>query len=108
MLDLFGWDVGMSGLAVLILVVGALLIGGVSQFIGEPRIGYEWLFSAAAVLVGGWLGSEAFGTASTWGPVFEGLFLVPALIGGVILGAVVDVIVRYVSGGSYTHEPRPI
>lgn len=108
MLDLFGWDVGMSGLAVLILVVGALLIGGVSQFIGEPRIGYEWLFSAAAVLVGGWLGSEAFGTASTWGPVFEGLYIVPALIGGVILGVVVDVIVRYVSGGSYTHEPRPI
>jgi uncharacterized membrane protein YeaQ/YmgE (transglycosylase-associated protein family) len=108
MLDLFGWDVGMSGLAVLILIVGALLIGGVSQFIGEPRIGYEWLFSAAAVLIGGWLGSEAFGTASTWGPVFEGLYLVPALIGGVILGAVVDVIVRYVSGGSYTHEPRPI
>jgi uncharacterized membrane protein YeaQ/YmgE (transglycosylase-associated protein family) len=108
MFDLFGWEIGMSALAAIVLIVGALLIGGVSQFIGDPRIGYEWLFTAAAVLVGGWLGSEAFGAASTWGPVFEGLYIVPALIGGVILGAVVDVIVRYVSGGSYTHEPRPI
>ena len=108
MLDLFGWDVGMSALAAIGLIVGALVIGGVSQFVGEPRIGYEWLFTAAAALVGGWLGSEAFGTASTWGLVFEGLYVVPALIGAVILGAVVDVIVRYLSGGTYRHEPRPI
>jgi hypothetical protein len=108
MLDLFGWDVGMSTLAAVLLVVGALLIGGVSQFVGEPRIGYEWLLTAAGVLVGGWLGSEAFGTASTWGPEFEGLFVLPAIIGGLILGAVVDVVVRYLSGGTYTHEPRPI
>lgn len=108
MFDLFGWEIGMSGLAAIVLIVGALLIGGVSQFIGDPRIGYEWLFTAAAVLVGGWLGSEAFGAASTWGPAFEGLYIVPALIGGVVLGAIVDVIVRYLSGGTYRHEPRPI
>jgi uncharacterized membrane protein YeaQ/YmgE (transglycosylase-associated protein family) len=108
MLDLFGWDVGMSTFAAILLVVGALLIGAIPQFIGEPRIGFEWLFTAAAVLVGGWLGSEAFGSASTWGLEFEGLYVLPAIIGGVILGAVVDVVVRYLSGGSYTHEPRPI
>ena len=108
MLDLFGWDVGMSTLAAILLVVGALLIGAIPQFIGEPRIGFEWLFTAAAVLVGGWLGSEAFGTASTWGFEFEGLYVLPAIIGGVILGGVVDVVVRYLSGGSYTHEPRPV
>lgn len=107
-LVLIEWNVGMSALAAIVLVLGALILGGITQFIGEPRIGFEWLFPAAAVLVGGWLGSEAFGTASTWGPAFEGLYIVPALIGGVILGAVVDVIVRYLSGGSYTHEPRPI
>jgi uncharacterized membrane protein YeaQ/YmgE (transglycosylase-associated protein family) len=102
------WNVGMSALAAILLVVGALVIGAISQFIGEPRIGFEWLFTAAGVLVGGWLGSEAFGTASTWGPEFEGLYILPALIGGVILGAVVDVIVRFATGGTYTHEPRPI
>lgn len=108
MLDLFGWDVGMSGLAVILLVAGALLIGAIPLFIGEARTGYEWLATAAAVLVGGWLGSEAFGGISTFGPVFEGLYLVTAAIGGVVLGAVVDVAVRYVTGGSYTHAARPV
>jgi hypothetical protein len=108
MLELFGWEVGMSTLALIVLIVGALVLGGLSQFIGETKIGFEWLIVAPAVLVGGWLGSEAFGAASTWGPVFEGLYIVPALIGGVVLGAVADVIVRYLTGGSYVHEPRPI
>jgi uncharacterized membrane protein YeaQ/YmgE (transglycosylase-associated protein family) len=108
MLDLFGWDVGMSGLAVILLVAGAIVIGAIPLFVGEARTGYEWLATAAAALLGGWLGSEAFGGISTLGPAFEGLYLVPALIGGVVLGAVVDVLVRYVSGGRYTHAPRPI
>jgi uncharacterized membrane protein YeaQ/YmgE (transglycosylase-associated protein family) len=108
MLELIGWDVGMSGFAALLLVIGALLLGAVPQFIGEARIGYEWVFTAVAVLVGGWLGSEAFGALSTWGAEFEGLFILPALIGGVVLGGIVDIVTRYVTGGSYTHEPRPI
>jgi uncharacterized membrane protein YeaQ/YmgE (transglycosylase-associated protein family) len=108
MLELIGWNVGMSTFAAILLVVGAVLLGAIVQFIGEPRIGYEWIFPAIALVVGGWLGSEAFGTLSTWGPEFEGLYVLPALIGAVVLGAVVDVVVRYVTGGSYTHEPRPI
>jgi hypothetical protein len=108
MLELFGWNIGMSGLALFLLVAGAILIGAIPLFIGEARTGYEWLATAAAVLVGGWLGSEAFGGVSTFGPVFEGLYVVTALVGGVVLGAVADVAVRFVSGGSYTHAPRPI
>ena len=108
MLELVGWDVGMSGYAALLLVVGAVLLGAVPQFIGEPKVGYEWIFPAIGVLVGGWLGSEAFGRLSTWGAEFEGLYVLPALIGGIVLGAIVDVIVRYMTGGTYTHEPRPI
>jgi hypothetical protein len=108
MLELFGWNVGMSGLAVILLVAGALVVGAIPLFIGEARTGYEWLATAAAVLVGGRLGSEAFGGISTFGPVFEGMYLVTALVGGVVLGAIVDVAVRYVSGGTYTHAARPI
>ena len=108
MLELFGWNVGMSGLAVILLVAGALVVGAIPLFIGEARTGYEWLATAAAVLIGGWLGSEAFGGISTFGPVFEGMYLVTALVGGVVLGAIVDVAVRYVSGGTYTHAARPI
>lgn len=108
MLDLFGWNVGMSALAAILLVLGGLILGIVPQFIGEATIGYEWVFTAVALIVGGWLGSEALGALSTSGPAFEGLYVLPALIGGVVLGALVDAVVRYVSGGTYLHEPRPI
>jgi hypothetical protein len=108
MLVLFGWNIGMSGLAVVMLVGGALLIGLIAQIVGETRTGWEWLIAAAGALVGGWLGSEAFGTASTWGPVFDSLYMLPALVGGVVLGGVADIFIRTVTGGSYVHHARPI
>ena len=107
MLELIGWNVGMSTLAAILLVAGALIFGVIAQLIGEVRFGYEWVFTAVAALVGGWLGSEAFGTFSTWGPVFEDLYIVSALIGGFIVGGVVDFVVRRSTGGAY-FEPRPI
>jgi hypothetical protein len=108
MLDLIGWNVGMTLFEAILLVLGAVVIGVVAQYIGRATIGYEWIFPAAGALVGGWLGSEAFGTVSTWGPAIDGLYVVPALIGGIILGGVVDVVARTWTGGSYTAEPRPI
>lgn len=107
MLELFGWNFGMTLLAGILLVVGALALGAIAQYVGQVRIGYEWVFTAAAALVGGWLGSEAFGTLSTWGPVFDDLYILPALIGGFIVGGVVDFVVRRYTGGVY-FEPRPI
>lgn len=108
MLDLFGWDVGMSAFAALLLVIGALIIGIIPQFIGEVTVGWEWLATAAAALVGGWLGSEALGTLSTWGPAFEGLYVVPAVIGAVVFGIAMDALLRYLTRGSYVHSARPI
>ena len=108
MLELFGWDVGMSTIAALLLVLGALLIGVVSQYIGDVTVGYEWAGTGVAALIGGYLGSEAFGGASTWGPVFESLYVLPAIIGALVLGFVIDAIVRYSTEGSYVHHARPI
>lgn len=108
MLELFGWNIGMSGWAAILLIAGALVLGAIPLLVGEPKTGYEWLVSAAAVLLGGWLGSEAFGSLSTIGPAYDGLYVVTALVGGIVLGAIVDAAVRYATGGSYTHAPRPI
>lgn len=108
MLDLFGWDVGMSTIAALLLVVGALVIGGAAHVIGEVTLGYEWAITGLAALVGGYLASEAFAGLSTWGPVFEGLYVLPAVIGAIIVGGIVDAIVRMATQGSYTHQARPI
>jgi hypothetical protein len=107
-IDLFGWNIGMGGAGLLMLVGGALVLGLIVQLIGETRTGYEWLVAGIFAIVGGWLGSESFGTASTWGIVVDGLYVLPALIGGVVLGGVVDVVVRTMTGGSYVHHPRPI
>lgn len=108
MLDLFGWDVGMSTLAAVLLVGGAVVIGIASYFIGEVRVGYEGFTTGLAALVGGYLGSEAFGTLSTWGWEIEGLFVLPAVIGAIIVGGIVDAVVRTSTKGTYTSEPRPI
>ena len=108
MLDLFGWDVGMSSYAAILLVAGAILIGVVAHFIGDVMTGWEGPTAAVAALIGGYVGSEALGTLSTWGYAFEGLYVLPALIGGVILGFVVDAVVRYSTNGSYVHHARPI
>jgi len=107
MLNLFGWEVGMNLGEAILLIFGAIVIAAVAQYIGRVSFGYEWVFTGTAALAGGWLGSEAFGTLSTSGPAFEGLYIVPALIGALILGAVVDVMVRFSSGGTYL-APRPV
>ena len=108
MVELLGWEVGMGGLALTTLIAGALLVGVGAQFIGDATTGWDWVPVAIAALVGGWIGSEALAGASTWGPVFDDLYMVPALIGGLVVGAAVDLVVRYATGGHYVHAPRPI
>jgi hypothetical protein len=107
-LDLFGWEIGMSLASVILLAVGAIVIGVGLQLIGEVRIGYQFVFTTIAAFIGGFLGSEALGSLSTWGPSFEGLYIVPALIGGLVFGVAVDAAARYLTEGSYVHAPSPI
>ena len=108
MLGLFGWDVGMSTYAAILLVLGAIVVGVIAHIIGEVRTGWEGPVAGVAALIGGYLGSEAFGAYSTWGYAFEGLYVLPALIGGLVLGFVVDAVVRYATEGSYVSHPRPV
>jgi uncharacterized membrane protein YeaQ/YmgE (transglycosylase-associated protein family) len=51
---------------------------------------YDWVYIAGGALLGGF-------TATVWypiGPVVDGLYILPALAGAVILGAVVEVVYR--------------
>jgi uncharacterized membrane protein YeaQ/YmgE (transglycosylase-associated protein family) len=93
-LGLLGWGV---------LIVGALVFGVAMQLIGETRTGYEWLIDAIAAGIGALVASEFLTAFQSTGPVFDGLALVPALIGGLVLGVVVDVATRLATGGHYTH-----
>lgn len=88
----------------LVLVVGALVIGVALQFIGEVRTGYEWAIASVGAFIGAFVASEWIVAWQAFGPVYDGLALVPALAGGLVVGAIVDAIVRYMTQGSYTHR----
>ena len=92
----------------LVLLAGALLFGVIAQFIGEARTGYEWLADAIAAALGAIIASEFIISARTFEPVWEGLALVPALVGGLVLGIIVELATRYLTGGRYTTRPMAI
>jgi uncharacterized membrane protein YeaQ/YmgE (transglycosylase-associated protein family) len=108
MLELFGWNLGIGAWAALVLVLGALAFSMLAQYIGDVIVGYEWSLTALGALIGGWLGSEAFGALSTRGPEWDGMFVLPAIIGGVVLGVIVEMIARWASGGTFVHRHGPI
>ena len=88
-----------------VLIVGALLFGGIAQFVGETRTGFEWLVDALAVGIGATVASEFIVGWRAFEPVWDGLALVPALVGGLVVGLVVEVATRYLTGGTYAGRP---
>jgi uncharacterized membrane protein YeaQ/YmgE (transglycosylase-associated protein family) len=88
-----------------ILVVGALTFGVAAQLIGETRTGYEWAIDGIAAGVGALLASEFIVGWRGFEPVVDGLALVPALIGALLVGVVVELATRYLTGGSYSGRP---
>lgn len=92
----------------LVLLAGALLFGVIAQFIGEARTGYEWLVDGVAAALGAVIASEFIISARTFEPVWDGLALVPALVGGLVLGIIVELATRYLTGGRYTTRPMAI
>ena len=97
-------DLGIGGWA--LLIVGALVFGVVAQLVGETRTGYEWLVDAIGAGIGALIASEFIVAWQTFEPVWEGLAIVPALIGGLVLGIGVEVVTRYTTGGTYAGRPH--
>jgi uncharacterized membrane protein YeaQ/YmgE (transglycosylase-associated protein family) len=89
----------------MVLIVGALLFGAVAQIVGETRTGFEWLGDAIAAAIGALFASEFIVAWRTFEPTWDGLALVPALLGGVVVGLVVEVATRYLTGGTYSGRP---
>ena len=93
-LGLVGW---------ILVAIGALIFGGAAQLVGEPRAGLEWLVDAIAFAIGAVVASEFITAFQESGPMFDGLAVVPALAGGLVLGVLVEIVTRFVTGGTYTH-----
>ena len=102
----FAIALGLGGWAALI--VGALVFGVVAQFVGETRTGYEWLVDAVAAGIGALVASEFIVAWQGFAPVFDGLAVMPALIGGLVVGIVAEVATRYLTGGTYTGRPMSV
>ena len=82
-----------------------LLIVGAVVFC-EANTGYEWLVDGVAAFAGALIASEFIVGMRTFAPVWDGLALVPALVGGLIVGVIVELATRYLTGGTYTaHRP---
>ena len=99
----FAIDLGLGGW--MLLIVGALLFGVIAQFVGETRTGYEWLGDAIAAGIGALVASEFIVALQSTGPVWDGLALVPALAGAVVVGMIVEIVTRYMTGGTYFGRP---
>ncbi len=85
-MEIWGW---------VILIVGALVIGLVAQFVPDTRTMFDWVITAVAAGIGGFIASELLGSFSTWGPEIQGLYLIPALIGAVVFAVLADGIERF-------------
>ena len=90
-----------------LLIAGALVFGVVAQFVGETRTGFEWLIDAIGAGIGALVASEFIVAWQTFEPVWDGLAIVPALIGGLVLGIVVEVVTRYTDSGRSASAGHP-
>jgi len=84
----------MGGLALGLVVVVGIILGIVAQLAGLARSGYDGLITGIAVVGGALVAGQWLGGVSTWGPQVDGLYLVPALIGGIVLAVIANLIVR--------------
>jgi uncharacterized membrane protein YeaQ/YmgE (transglycosylase-associated protein family) len=89
-LGLVGW---------VLLIGGAIVIGVVAQLIGEGAFRFEWVATAIGAGIGALVASEFLVDLRAFEPVWDGLAIIPALIGAVIVGAVVAVVARYLARG---------
>ena len=92
----------------ILLILAALVFGAVAQYIGETRTGFEWLIDAIAFAIGALVASEFVIAWQAFEPVWDGLALVPALAGGLVVGVIVEVVTRFTTGGTYVGHPRAV
>ncbi len=77
----------------IILIAAALFIGLAAQYVMRRGTGYEWMLVAAGAGVGGYVASEYdLGGLGKWGTEIAGMYLFPALIGALLVAAIVAIV----------------
>lgn len=88
------------GAAILMLAV-AVVMGAAAQVIKNPRIqdprtSYDWAITGIVSLVFG----VVVGFLKPIGPQWDGLYVVPAIVGGVVWAIIAAAFLRYVGRGT--------
>jgi hypothetical protein len=89
-------------------ILAALVFGVVNQFVGQAGTGYEWLPDSVAFVVGAVAASEFVVGWRAVQPVVDELAVIPALGGGLVVGLVVGLATRLITGGTYRSSDRAI
>jgi len=100
----FTFALGFLGAAVLIL--GSIAIGIAFYVFGDPQFNLEWVVTAIGAFIGGFVTSELVIGLRDYQPVYDGLALVPAVIGGVIVGGIVAAITRFLTRERLSPQTR--
>ncbi len=78
------------------LIVGSLIVGVACQWLMKSDMPYRWIVTSVATLAGAAASSEWLFSGTT--PDVEGLAAWPAVIGGLVVGIVVDVAAQWFAG----------
>jgi hypothetical protein len=92
------------------LVIGAVSFALLLSLVGADPVPYGAtgvVVTAVATFLGAFIASEYLGI-DTYEPVAEGIAVMPAIVGGLVAGGLVEAIERYVHGQASIHGPHPI
>jgi len=96
------FDLGLAGFV--LLIVGALAFAFVAPLLGKS-VEFEGVVDAVAAFAGAFIASEFVIAWQAFAPVWDGVALIPALAGGLVLGILADVAMRIVGAGTPSSRP---
>lgn len=80
----------------ILLIVGALVIGLVAQYLIRRELGYEWIWVSLGAGIAGFVASEYdLVGLGKWGTEYVNIAIYPAVIAAVAVGAIVALLVYY-------------
>lgn len=82
------------------IAIVSIVAGYAVQRLMARKMRYEWLLVTLSAAFGAYffsetiVGSSIFGDFNSWGPVADGMYIVPAIVGGILFAAIVELGIR--------------
>ena len=87
--------------AIVLVLLAAVLFGLVAQLVDNGQTMFGWMVDSFAFAIGAIVASEMITALRTVEPVWDGLAMLPAVFGGFVVGVVVELAYRLISGGAH-------